>query len=234
MPNRPLRTLLLPLTVAVWAAGTVVDVPRAHAAPGAGQPGWQWPLPPPVQVTRGFAPPEHDWLPGHRGVDLAGRVGQQVLAAGAGIISFAGAVGADEVVTIRHAGGLETTYQPVRAGVRAGAHVVRGAVIGLLLAAGSHCAPQACLHWGLRRAGTYLDPLTLVGQVRLRLLPLLSGAHHASDSGSWLAPAVSGASVGSSTVAAGWAGLALRRRRRRLPPGVVSLASVRRERERVG
>ena len=46
-------------------------------------------------------------------------------------------------------------------------------MIGRLLLAGSHCAPAACLHWGLIRGETYLDPLTLVGAVPqpVRLYP---------------------------------------------------------------
>lgn len=214
------RHWLLPLVTAIWAALAALPSPSARAA-GA----WQWPLPPPATVVRGFEPPVHDWMPGHRGVDLAGAAGEQVVAAGAGVVAFAGAVGRVTVVTIRHADGLETTYEPVRPLVPAGARVAAGAALGLLLRVGSHCAPQACLHWGLRRAGSYLDPLALVGRARVRLLPMLADA-----GGSWLAPAVSGASVGSSAVAAGWAGLVLRRRRRRLPPGVINLASVRRER----
>ena len=217
--------LLLSMVGVLWATVATVGAPPAHA-----EASWRWPLPPPVQVVRGFDPPVHDWLPGHRGVDLAGRAGQQVLAAGDGIVTFAARVGAVPVVTVRHASGLETTYQPVRALVRAGAKVAAGAAIGVLLPAPSHCPPLACLHWGLRRAGAYLDPLALVGRATVRLLPLLSGP----GAGSWLVPAVSGASVGSSAVAIGWAGAVLRRRHRRLPPGVVSLAHARRQREGAG
>ena len=39
---------------------------------------WQWPLPPPAVVVRGFVPPPHPWLTGHRGVDLAGHPGEIV------------------------------------------------------------------------------------------------------------------------------------------------------------
>ena len=219
------RTLLLLPMVGALSALAAVGAPPAHADAG-----WRWPLPPPVQVVRGFDPPVHDWLPGHRGVDLAGRAGQQVLAAGDGIVTFAARVGTVPVVAVRHVGGLETTYQPVRALVRVGARLSAGAALGVLLPTPSHCAPTACLHWGLRRAGVYLDPLALVGRATVRLLPLLSGR----DAGSWLVPAVSGASVGSSAVAIGWMSTALRRRHRRLPPGVVSLAHVRRQRQEAG
>ena len=218
----PRTCLLLPLV------GTIVALAAVGAPPAHADAGWRWPLPPPDQVVRGFDPPVHDWLPGHRGVDLAGRTGEQVLAAGAGIVTFAGRVGTVPVVTVSHPTGLETTYEPVRPVVRVGDRLTAGAVVGVLLAIPSHCAPAACLHWGLRRAGGYLDPLALVGRATVRLLPLLSG----QDPGSWVVPAVSGASVGSSAVAIGWAGVVVRRRHRRLPPGVTSLAKVRRERQR--
>jgi len=197
-----------------------------HAAHAAST--WQWPLPAPHRVVHGFDPPAHDWLAGHRGVDLAATPGAAVVASGPGTVSFAGRVAGVGVVAVRHAGGLETTYEPVRASVRQGARVVAGAVVGRILVSGSHCAPQACLHWGLRRGSDYLDPLALVGAGQVRLLPMLAGA-----SRSWVVPAAGGASVGSSVVVVGWAMSVTRRRRRRLPPGVTSLAEVRAKREPV-
>jgi hypothetical protein len=212
MPPRHLL-VLLPALLLAWAA----PVRPAHADAG-----WRWPLPPPHQVLHGFAPPAHDWLPGHRGVDLAAAPGQAVVAAGTGRVAFAGTVGRVPVVTIQHPNGLETTYEPVRPVVRKGADIVAGAVIGHLVA-GGHCLPATCLHWGLRRDQAYLDPLSLVGAAHVRLLPTLSRA----SAGSWLAPAAGGASVGSSAVIVGWALAVTRRRRRPLPPGVASLAGAR-------
>jgi murein DD-endopeptidase MepM/ murein hydrolase activator NlpD len=76
-------------------------------------------------------------------------------------------------VVVTHAGGLRTTYEPVVAAVSKGDQVVAGQVLGGLSAAGSHCLPAACLHWGLRRGETYLDPLALVGvNLQVRLLPV--------------------------------------------------------------
>jgi murein DD-endopeptidase MepM/ murein hydrolase activator NlpD len=98
-----------------------------------------------------------------------------VRAAGAGTVTFAGRVGGLPAVSVTHAGGLRTTYQPVVAAVRRGEEVARGAILGRVSAGGSHCLPLACLHWGLLRASTYLDPLSLVGaDVQVRLLPLWS------------------------------------------------------------
>jgi len=52
--------------------------------------------------------------------------------------------------------------------------VSAGGRIGSLQLAGSHCFPDACLHWGwIRNADdVYLDPLRLVGAGPVRLLPL--------------------------------------------------------------
>jgi murein DD-endopeptidase MepM/ murein hydrolase activator NlpD len=133
---------------------------------------WQSPLPGDVVVARGFDPPAQRWLPGNRGVDLLGSPGEQVLAAGAGTVSYAGTVATVPVVAIRHPDGLETTYEPVVAVVKRGQAVRAGQPIGRLVTAGSHCPPQACLHWGLKRAGNYLDPLGLLGLERVRLLPM--------------------------------------------------------------
>jgi len=202
----------------------VVGAPRAARADGR----WQWPVAAPHQVVHGFDPPAHDWLPGHRGVDLAAAAGQRVAAAGPGTVSFAGVIGGVSVVAVRHPDGLVTTYEPVRASVRVGTHVQPGDALGVVVGRGSHCAPAACLHWGLRRGAAYLDPLALVGAGQVRLLPMLSAV-----GSSWLAPAAGGASVGSSAVAVGWALVLSRRRRRRLPPGVTSLTAVRAEREAV-
>lgn len=143
-------------------------------APTAGD--WQSPLPGDVVVVRGFDPPAQPWLPGNRGVDLLGRPGEQVLAAGAGTVSYAGTVARVPVVAIRHPNGLETTYEPVVALVKRGQSVRAGQPIGKLVTAWSHCPPRTCLHWGLKRADRYLDPLGLLGLERVRLLPMGNGS----------------------------------------------------------
>ncbi|MEV5962296.1 M23 family metallopeptidase [Kribbella sp. NPDC051952] len=130
-----------------------------------------WPLQPRPQVVHGFELPAKPWLPGHRGVDLAGTPGQPVLAATAGTITYAGPLAGRGVITI-DTGPRRTTYEPVVAAVEVGMAVSAGAVIGHLSAAGSHCRPAACLHWGLVQGRQYLNPLTLVPDRPVRLLPL--------------------------------------------------------------
>ncbi|MFI6521254.1 M23 family metallopeptidase [Spirillospora sp. NPDC050679] len=130
---------------------------------------WRWPLGPPApRVLRAFAPPPTPWLPGHRGVDLAARPDQPVYAAGRGRVSYAGRLAGRGVIAISH-GELRTTYLPVRSALRPGHLVAPGARIGTVERVPVHCA-VACLHWGLRNASGYLDPLLLI-RPRVRLLP---------------------------------------------------------------
>jgi murein DD-endopeptidase MepM/ murein hydrolase activator NlpD len=140
-----------------------------------------WPLQPRPEVVRGFELPAKPWLPGHRGVDLAGRPGQPVLAATPGTITYAGALAGRGVVTIT-TGPRRTTYEPVVPAVSVGATVTTGAVIGRLSAAGSHCLPRSCLHWGLLQGKQYLNPLTLLPNRPVRLLPLTEPAAAAARS----------------------------------------------------
>jgi murein DD-endopeptidase MepM/ murein hydrolase activator NlpD len=132
---------------------------------------WALPLQGELRVTRPFDPPSSRYGPGHRGVDLAGSPGDPVLAAGAGVVLFAGMVAGRPVVSIAHADGLRTTYEPVDPSVAAGQAVARGSPIGTLLAGHAACPTAACLHWGLRRGESYLDPMTLLRPPQIRLLP---------------------------------------------------------------
>lgn len=99
------------------------------------------------------------------------RTGEQVHAAGSGIVGYAGRVAGRGVVTVTHANGLRTTYLPVEASVRPGQRVAAGEVIGMIEDIRGHC-PLTCLHWGLLRGRQYLDPLLLFGLGQVRLLPL--------------------------------------------------------------
>jgi murein DD-endopeptidase MepM/ murein hydrolase activator NlpD len=158
-----------PPRVPVGAFGWPLPGAAADAAPvRGGAPG---------TVTRLFAPPPHPYGRGHRGADLAGRAGVTVLAAGDGTVVFAGRLATRGVVSVDHADGLRTTYEPVTPLVAAGVPVRRGDPLGTLDPGHGGCPVAACLHWGLRRAGArggveYLDPLLLLGLGEVRLLPL--------------------------------------------------------------
>lgn len=170
------------LTSAGAAGAAVGSVASAQPAPGPGpiqgpvprpvpSAGYSWPLSPAPAVLRPFQPPMHPYGPGHRGVDLAGSAGQQVLAAADGVVVFAAPLAGRGVVSVQHADGLRSTYEPVTAVVTAGAAVRRGQLLGHLEPGHASCAPAVCLHWGVRRDEEYLDPLRLMAGGRVRLLP---------------------------------------------------------------
>ncbi len=159
---------------------SLVALPVSAAAEpvGAGSPvavtGGVWgpPLDGDLTVTHPFERLPHPYAPGHRGADLQGIPFGPVLAAGDGVVVFAGMVAGRPVVSIDHHGGLRTTYEPVDPTVAAGQQVTRGSSIGTLQIGHAGCPVQACLHWGLRRGETYLDPLSLLNPPRIRLLPM--------------------------------------------------------------
>ena len=168
MPARLAAVLLLVLLASVRPAAPATAAPMTPL----GQVSlWTAPLASPFPAGRAFEAPLHAYGPGHRGVDLEGSPGAQVLAAGDGVVVFAGMVAGRPVVSIDHAGGLRTTYEPVHPSVAAGQVVARGSPIGVLAAGHPGCSAEACLHWGLRRGQAYLDPLALLRPPRLTLLP---------------------------------------------------------------
>ncbi len=170
MPARLLLALLLGCVAALAPAAAVAE----PAAPAGAAP-WGSPLGDPPAVTRPFAPPPSPYGPGHRGADLGGAPGDVVRAAGDGVVVFAGMVAGRPVVSVDHADGLRTTYEPVAPAVGAGQVVRRGEPLGTLAAGHEGCPAAACLHWGLRRGEVYLDPLSLLQPPRVRLLPLGPG-----------------------------------------------------------
>lgn len=170
-PTRALRCVTVVLAVLVGWSVLPVTPGTADAAQGP-DPVGVWPLSPEPEVAAVFDPPDSPFGSGHRGVDLRGSPGQPVRSALAGAVSFAGPLAGRGVVVVSH-GATRTTYEPVTATVGAGDVVAGGDVIGTLQVPGSHCFPQACLHWGwIEGASTYLDPLRLVGAGPVRLLPL--------------------------------------------------------------
>jgi murein DD-endopeptidase MepM/ murein hydrolase activator NlpD len=143
--------------------------------------GRTWPVGLRPPVLRGWEPPATTYGRGHRGVDLSAPPGTPVRAVAAGRVSFAGRVAGRGVVSVELAGTgdppLRTTYEPVRTSVKNGEKVAAGEVIGTVEPTGSHCT-TTCVHWGLRRGETYLDPLSLLPRWLLhrgpsRLLPVI-------------------------------------------------------------
>lgn len=130
----------------------------------------------PFRAERLFDPPTHPWAAGHRGVDLVATTGGVVTAPGDGIVTFAGTVVNRGVVTIDHGGGWRSSLEPVEPSVAVGDRVRAGDPVGTVADGAWHC-PSACLHWGVRLGGDYVNPLdVLLGYGRVRLLPLVPDA----------------------------------------------------------
>jgi murein DD-endopeptidase MepM/ murein hydrolase activator NlpD len=124
---------------------------------------------------RPFRAPPSPYAAGHRGLDLATADGALVLAVEGGTVTHAGLVAGRGTVSVGHAGGLSSTYEPVAPVVAAGAVVSAGDVLGTVRARdgpGVHCGARVCLHLGARRGASYLDPHPLLAGGRIALLPL--------------------------------------------------------------
>jgi len=149
--------------------------PRAAAEPPT--PLWQWPLAPPHRMVRAFEAPPTPYAAGHRGVDLVGGT-REVRAVDDGVVRFSGVVAGRGTVSVLHAGGLVSTYEPVVGSVTAGQRVAAGTVIGTLETSGvSHCGTAVCLHLGARYgSATYVDPMLLLAPRGPSVLLPLEGA----------------------------------------------------------
>ena len=116
------------------------------------------------RVTSGFSRrrmhPVHRTVRAHLGIDYAAAPGTPVVAVANGVVVSAGwAGGGGRQVRIRHAGGLESYYLHLSAfgkGIRAGASVDQGQVIGRVGATGTATGPH--LDYRLRRNGAFVDP----------------------------------------------------------------------------
>ncbi|MCX7444011.1 M23 family metallopeptidase [Corynebacterium sp. P7003] len=153
-------TSLILLCLAVHGRSAVTADAWVSPATGRAAPG---------RVLRVFAPPEHDWLPGHRGVDLELPHGAPVHAASDGTVFFSGTVAGTGTVSVDHADGTRTTYQPVTGTVSAGDTVREGQVIGTL---GRNPRGWPGVSWGALRDGDYINPLGLLPRPLIRLKPV--------------------------------------------------------------
>jgi murein DD-endopeptidase MepM/ murein hydrolase activator NlpD len=96
----------------------------------------------------------------HQGIDYAASSGSPVLTVGDGVVLRAGTAGGyGRLVEIRHGNGLVTRYAHLRgfaAGIRAGARVTQGQVVGFVGKTGLATGPH--LHFEFRVNGVARDP----------------------------------------------------------------------------
>ena len=117
-----------------------------------------------VRVTSGFSRrrfhPVHRSFRPHLGVDYGAPYGSPVVSVASGVVLSAGwAGGGGKQVRIRHSSGYESYYLHLSsfgAGVRAGARVSQGQVIGRVGATGTATGPH--LDYRLRRNGVFVNP----------------------------------------------------------------------------
>ena len=167
------------LIVATSAALVLSAAPAAAGAaavPGSGAsrlgmdvaaPAWEWPVEPPHPLARPYLAPATPYAAGHRGIDIRAPAGARILAPADGVVHFAGFVVNRPVLSIAHAGGVLSSYEPVQTELVAGDVVHRGQVVGVLL--DGHCA-SACLHLGARIGGEYVNPLLFLGGMKWSVL----------------------------------------------------------------
>jgi murein DD-endopeptidase MepM/ murein hydrolase activator NlpD len=117
------------------------------------------------RITSGFSRsrlhPVLNYRRAHNGVDYAAPAGAPVAAVATGVVTFAGWTnGGGRTVKLRHSGGYDSEYlhlSSIAAGVRAGARVGQGDVIGRVGATGMVTGVH--LHYGLKRNGSYVNPV---------------------------------------------------------------------------
>ncbi len=147
------------IVIAVWAS-----IMPAGESRGPGLACLHRPVRGPVVVF--FRPPACQYCSGQRGIEFALGASTTVEAAADGIVTFSGVVVGTRYVVLEHLGGLMTTY-----GMLSDSRLIRGDSVrsGELV---GHASRR--FYFGLRLAGSYLDPLPLLqaDNFRYRLIAL--------------------------------------------------------------
>jgi murein DD-endopeptidase MepM/ murein hydrolase activator NlpD len=108
----------------------------------------------------------------HLGVDMTAPKGTDVHAVGDATVGFTGRLGAfGNLIILDHGRGYQTYYahlSKIQKGIKAGVHVARGDLIGLVGSTGRSTAPH--LHFETRKDTRYLDPFDETHQLGFWLL----------------------------------------------------------------
>jgi murein DD-endopeptidase MepM/ murein hydrolase activator NlpD len=153
---------MVALAVLIGIGVTSSPAPAAAGPPVAELGTWSWPVSGAHALARPYVAPAGPYGAGHRGIDIRAAAGAEVLAPDDGVVHFAGFVVDRPVLSIEHADGVLSSYEPVQTALVAGDRVTRGQVIGTLQS--GHCA-SPCLHLGARVDGDYVNPLLFLGGV---------------------------------------------------------------------
>jgi Peptidase family M23 len=164
------------LSPALGAQSSLSQPPGAQSSRSSGpavvqRAPWKWPVPAPWVVARPFEAPATRYASGHRGIDIAVRQGDPILAPVDGTLHFAGFVVDRAALTLEVPGDILVSFEPATTTLAPGAEVAEGSVIGTV-SDGGHC-DQACLHMGVRLHDEYVSPMLFLGGIpRSVLLPL--------------------------------------------------------------
>jgi len=105
----------------------------------------------------------NDYWDGHLGVDIATGMGDAILASDSGVVVYSGAIsgGYGLMVMIDHGGGFQTVYAHLsKLGIRCGASVGQGGVIGYSGSTGNSTGPH--LHFEIRYFGSWVNPWSVM------------------------------------------------------------------------
>lgn len=141
-----------PSTPAPVVASTASSSGSATPAPvPSGEEGLSWAWPADGRILAGFEEGKN------KGIDIAGKAGQQILAAGSGKVMYAGSVrGYGNLVIVRHSNNLLSAYAHNQAIlVKEGQSVQKGQLIAEM---GNSDSEAVKLHFEIRQQGKPVDP----------------------------------------------------------------------------
>ena len=123
-----------------------------------------------------YQSPLTEYGAGHRGIDLPATMGSEVISPVSGEISFSGQVGYRDSISIKFAGTMWASLEPVCSDMAEGTLVSAGEPIGTVCQTNPnyqwHCE-ITCIHFGTRTEDGYFSPLALIGGLPVsRLVPL--------------------------------------------------------------
>jgi murein DD-endopeptidase MepM/ murein hydrolase activator NlpD len=142
------------------------------------------------RVTSGFSGgrfhPVLKEVRAHRGIDFGAPIGTRVKATGDGVVEIAGRQGGyGNLVVLRHQNQTQTYYGHLNgfaAGIRKGARVAQGDVIGYVGTTGLSTGPH--LHYEFRIGGVHRNPLAMVLPAAPPLAPAQMARFRDSTQGS--------------------------------------------------
>lgn len=128
--------------------------------------GLTWPCPASNRITSNFgkrSSPTKGASTYHEGIDIGAPSGSTIIAAASGeVVISKYSYSAGNYVMISHGSGIYTVYMHMsKRGVDVGDEVSKGEKIGEVGSTGYSTGPH--LHFGIRKNGKYVDPLTYVG-----------------------------------------------------------------------